>query len=313
MHQIGALSLKTESVKGGLKGWIDTWKDAFSRDLHKKAKTLLENLTDEIKQIKLKIEKPAQDIDSLGGVMEALEEIRNKQSEIALQFKPINDMYALIDLHFSNIMDKDEMDAKTSMVNNWEFLVSRAETTKQELHGQNADFKMNLIKGIKALVIDVVDFRKNFDTKGPTVPGLEPREALNRLRQFSDEYSIRKRKYDSYFSGETLFGLPHTQYPLLTKTANEIELLDKLYSLYSKVKDTISKWREIPWAEIQNEIDKMIETIDQFSRDCGKLPGSLKSWEAYKELKQEIDDMTEILPLVTALAKPSIPTVIGTM
>jgi hypothetical protein len=27
--------------------------------LHKKAKTLLENLTDEIKQIKLKIEKPA--------------------------------------------------------------------------------------------------------------------------------------------------------------------------------------------------------------------------------------------------------------
>jgi dynein heavy chain len=238
--------------------------------------------------------------------MEALEEIRNKQSEIALQFKPINDMYALIDLHFSNIMDKDEMDAKTSMVNNWEFLVSRAETTKQELHGQNADFKMNLIKGIKALVIDVVDFRKNFDTKGPTVPGLEPREALNRLRQFSDEYSIRKRKYDSYFSGETLFGLPHTQYPLLTKTANEIELLDKLYSLYSKVKDTISKWREIPWAEIQNEIDKMIETIDQFSRDCGKLPGSLKSWEAYKELKQEIDDMTEILPLVTALAKPSI-------
>jgi dynein heavy chain len=305
-NQIGALSLKTDHVKGGLKGWIDTWKDAFSRDLHKKAKTLLESLTDEIKQIKLKIEKPVKDIDSLGGVMEALEEIRNKQSEIALQFKPINDMYALIDLHFSNIMDKDEMDSKTSMVNNWEFLVSRAETTKQELQGQNADFKMNLIKGIRALVVDVQDFRKNFDTKGPTVPGLEPREALNRLRMFSDEYSIRKRKYDSYFSGETLFGLPHTQYPLLTKTANEIELLDKLYSLYSKVKDTIAKWREIPWAEIQNEIEKMIETIEQFSRDCSKLPGSLKSWEAYKELKQEIDDMTEILPLVTALAKPSI-------
>jgi hypothetical protein len=35
-------------------------------------------LTDEIKQIKLKIEKPAKDIDSLGGVMSALEEIRKK-------------------------------------------------------------------------------------------------------------------------------------------------------------------------------------------------------------------------------------------
>jgi hypothetical protein len=29
-----------------------------------------------------------------------------------------------------------------------------------------------------------------------------------------------------------------------------------------------------------------------------KLPGVLKNWDAYKELKQEIDDMTEILPLV---------------
>lgn len=75
-------------------------------------------------------------------------------------------------------------------------------------------------------------------------------------------------------------------------------MLDKLYSLYSKVKDTIGKWREIPWSEIQNEIEKMVETIDQFSRDCTKLPGVLKSWEAYKELKQEIDDYTEILPLI---------------
>lgn len=37
-----------------------------------------------------------------------------------------------------------------------------------------------------------------------------------------------------------------------------------------------------------------------------RLPGILKSWDAYKELKQEIDDMTEILPLVEQLAKPSI-------
>ena len=50
------------------------------------------------------------------------------------------------------------------------------------------------------------------------VPGIEPKEALNRLRMFSDEYSVRKRKYDSYFSGEALFGLPHQSYPALEET-----------------------------------------------------------------------------------------------
>jgi hypothetical protein len=67
--------------------------------------------------------------------MQALEEIRQKQSEIALQFKPINDMYALIDTYFSNIMDKDEMDSKTSMQNNWESLVGRSENIGNELQG----------------------------------------------------------------------------------------------------------------------------------------------------------------------------------
>lgn len=47
--------------------------------------------------------------------MSALEEIRKKQSDIALQFKPINDMYALIDTYFSHIMEKDEIDSKTTM------------------------------------------------------------------------------------------------------------------------------------------------------------------------------------------------------
>ena len=44
---------------------------------------------------------------------------------------------------------------------------------------------------------------------------------------FSDEYSVRKRKFDSYFSGEALFGLPHQNYPSLEDTRKEIELLDK--------------------------------------------------------------------------------------
>lgn len=48
-HQIGALNLKSESVKLGLKRWIEMWKSAFSKDLHKKAKTHLESLTDDIK------------------------------------------------------------------------------------------------------------------------------------------------------------------------------------------------------------------------------------------------------------------------
>ena len=111
-----------------------------------------------------------------------------------------------------------------------------------------------MIIGINNLVNDVQDFRKNFELNGPMVPGIEPKEALNRLRMFQEEFSIRLRKFNSYNSGEKLFGLPNQSYPDLERTQKEIELLDKLYNLYSKVKDTMGKWKDIPWTEIKVEI-----------------------------------------------------------
>jgi len=181
----------------------------YSRDLHKKAKTLFEHLTDEIKQIKLKIDKPANDIDSLGNVMHALEEIRKKESEIELQFRPVNEMYALLDHHLADVLDKDESENNTQLKKDWEKMIEQADNVRNNLQGQQAEFKKSLIQGINFLIVDVEEFRKNFVKNGPMAPGIEPREALNRLRMFSDEYSVRKRKFDSYFAGETLFGLPH--------------------------------------------------------------------------------------------------------
>jgi hypothetical protein len=40
---------------------------------------------------------------------------------------------------------------------------------------------------------------------------------------------VRKRKWDSYRSGEELFGLPVTKYQGLETTEQELGLLDRLY------------------------------------------------------------------------------------
>ena len=87
----------TKCVKQGLQKWIVMWKEAYAKDLHKRAKTLMEQLKDSIKQIRLKIEKPAKDIDSLGNVMFALEEIRTKQAEIDINFRPVIEMCNLLE------------------------------------------------------------------------------------------------------------------------------------------------------------------------------------------------------------------------
>ena len=165
-------------------------------------------------------------------------------------------------------------------------------------------FKRTLLQDVKLFVVDAVAFRHDWEANGPTVPGLDPMDATDRLRKFQQLFEVRgrgaarrgglcwqlvacmegaiawtvhgklaaglglptvagsnlcspcavhstfllaaclsatppppqnpcrqvrKRKWDSYSSGEELFGLPVTQYPELERTQEEIVMLDKLY------------------------------------------------------------------------------------
>ncbi len=96
-------------------------------------------------------------------------------------------------------------------------------------HTLQVGFKRTLLQDIKAFVADAAAFRQDWEANGPTLPGLSPMDAADRLRKYQQLFEVRKRKWESYASGEELFGLPVTQYPELERTREEIAMLDMLY------------------------------------------------------------------------------------
>jgi len=155
LKQIGALNLKTDSLKHGLVGWVKVWKESYSKDLHKKAKHSYEDLNDHIKQLQLKLEKPAKDIDSLGHTMHALEEIRKNEASFEQELRPVTEMYLLLETYLPEVMDKEEGDSKNNLQKKWKELVSLGEVIRNELQGKQSSFKKSLIEGIKLLITDV--------------------------------------------------------------------------------------------------------------------------------------------------------------
>lgn len=93
------------------------------------------------------------------------------------------------------------------------------------------------------------------------VPGLEPMEAVDRLKKFQQLFEVRKRKWESYIIGEELFGLAVTQYPELEATEKEILMLDRLYSLYVNVITTVKGYGEYLWVDVVEKIDEMSEQV----------------------------------------------------
>lgn len=69
-------------------------------------------------------------------------------------------------------------------------------------------------------------------------------------------------RFETYSSGESLFGIEQTEYPALEKRKRELALLQKLYNLYLQVNRVIDSYYEIPWSEIN--IDVIIAELADF-------------------------------------------------
>lgn len=125
-------------------------------------------------------------------------------------------------------------------------------------------------------MVDVNEFHENFELHGPNEASKDPKEAVNRLKMFTEEFQVRKRKYDSYHKGEVLFGLPHQKYEKLTKVEQEITRLEKLYGLYTRVNNQIADWQEVQWDKVKEMFQDMTDQVEKFESECRKLPPALK-------------------------------------
>ena len=128
------MALKTDNLINGLKARCKEWKNNFAMDLHDKAKEKLNQLTENMKNFQMWLGKEVKDIDSLGLVMNTLEQIRKEQSEIDLKFAPVLEMYALLDTYLpGGITDKEEMDNRQLLKKKWKNLIEKADEKQGEL------------------------------------------------------------------------------------------------------------------------------------------------------------------------------------
>jgi len=85
---------------------------------------------------------------------------------------------------------------------------------------------------------------------------------ISRLILFQARFEELWERYETYSSGESLFGIEVTEYPALQQRKREINLLQKLYTLYLQVMRTIDGYYDILWSEI--DIESIIAELADF-------------------------------------------------
>ena len=94
----------------------------------------------------------------------------------------------------------------------------------------------------------------------------------------------------------------------MQKTKAELTNLKKLYNLYCEVINSINQFQELNWKEevTTEKLSQMEEAAKRYKDLCAGLPKDLREWQAYKELKNSIENLLAILPVIQILKKDSI-------
>lgn len=303
---IGSLSLETEPLKVELKKKAQEWKEQYARNLLVRAQRELDLLTHEMDEEERQLNQPIPDqekLEDLRIMMDTLRVIRERESVADAKFSPVQQQYALLQRYQVNI-SKEEVDRVSDLRYKWKKLRGTAERRTDEINLLQHGFKKGLTQEVQKFGTDVITFRNDYEANGPMVEGIKPQEAMERLKRYQRQFDDKYRKWMTYMAGEELFGLPQHQYPELSKTKKELELLDKLYSLYMNVLQKVNGYNDILWSEL--DFDRIAEEVQGFMNQCKRLPKSLREWDAFVVLKKMLDDFIELQPIIKELTHPAI-------
>ena len=107
LQNIGALSLRTVSIKAQLRSECHRWSVKFSDNLHGQSKNKLEQLTEFIRMTNGKVVREVRDLDSLRFIMRLLVDVRERESSMEMEINPIMDMYRMLESYLpAGFMDK---------------------------------------------------------------------------------------------------------------------------------------------------------------------------------------------------------------
>uniref|UniRef100_A0A2I3GCS9 Dynein axonemal heavy chain 5 n=1 Tax=Nomascus leucogenys TaxID=61853 RepID=A0A2I3GCS9_NOMLE len=249
---VGSIALYTADLKFALTAETKAWMVVIGRHCNKKYRSEMENIFMLIEEFNKKLNRPIKDLDDIRIAMAALKEIREEQISIDFQVGPIEESYALLN-RYGLLIAREEIDKVDTLHYAWEKLLARAGEVQKELVSLQPNFKKELISAVEVFLQDCHQFYLDYDLNGPMASGLKPQEASDRLIMFQNQFDNIYRKYLTYTGGEELFGLPATQYPQLLEIKKQLNLLQKIYTLYNSVIETVNSYYDILWSEVNIE------------------------------------------------------------
>lgn len=297
--RIGSVIIDMTAAYASIIEHSKTWKNLLGTRLLISYKKRLDEMVTFIKEMESVLVRPLEDLDDVRIAMACLETVREKSIGMDMDLNVMVDAYLLL-IEFGIFVSDEDQKEVDNLRYNFDKMLQHSKDVSLRIAEMEQPLLLELTSGIDDFKASIDEFNEDFETKGPMVEGISAKEASERAFMFQNRFEDLWRRFEMYSTGEKLFGLPVTDYPILHQRKKEFNLLSKLYSLYLMVLKTIDGYFEIPWSDVC--IEDIITEVAEFQNQCRKLPKGMATWNAYIDLKKKIDDFNDTCPYLEMMS-----------
>uniref|UniRef100_A0A1I8GY12 DHC_N1 domain-containing protein n=1 Tax=Macrostomum lignano TaxID=282301 RepID=A0A1I8GY12_9PLAT len=323
-YTFGCVQLRTQRAVDVLQGFLLTWKEAFASELHARVRQELHDAVGyrtrqerELRHLEQQLNperggeaegdaavKDRVTLDDLNVALKLLEELRDMENKVDKIYLPIETMYGRLQSYRLSL-PRSEIEECSGLRDSWQRLTQLADQVRMQLlKDHRSHFEQELDKQVKNFVVEVIQFRNQFDAQGPFVPDIEPLDAVKRLHRFQEVYDKLSRKRQTLDSVSKLFGIITKSFDELDRTGEELVLLNQLYDLFQKFIRFDEAFRQELWEDV--DLDRTVSEVEGYWDESLALPSKLRGWAAHLDMKARMQRYRLLLPLLKKLKSKEI-------
>lgn len=300
---VGPLHIKLDHILEIIIHEAKQWKILLGNQLSVGFKQKLVKAVNFISDRNKILDRPLENLDDVRWALSCLEIIRENFIQMDQDLMLIVNTYSLFD-EFHISVAKGDFDRAETLKYSFDRMIEKSTEISRVIASMEQPLLVELKEGVASFNDEIMEFEEEYMANGPMVEGLSAKEASTRTFLLTGRLDEIVRKLRTLESGERLFGLPVTVYPVLEARQKEFGLLNKLYSLYNIVLTTIDGYTELLWSKV--EIEAITEEIRDLQMKVRRLPSGMKNWPAFIDLNQKINDFTDSCPLIELMTNPAV-------
>ena len=302
LTNINFIRLDCSLLKHALVSHCSAWQSKLTTLLNQNAITELKGLFDMFARTSLQLQNPPKDLDQLNEDLILLTQLQSDLLKIEAQFAPITEMYSILETYEFPIKE-DEKTKLQLLPKAWTDFQQALVSAEMLLQESKVKFKSDLLSSADDHAKIVTLIRDEFQNKGPFTANLGVEKALKSILDYRRMLSNAANQEKAVKKGLAAFKIDHVPSKDMEIVTADLEILNQVWTLFQDWTSAYNGWKGKHFLQLDaNEIE---DVVQKFTKKLVKLGKEVKDWEVFSNLKDRVNQIKRMVPLLQDLRNPA--------